>query len=45
LRQINTYKSYSIGSDPFLIYSPDTKFKDAFESQGVQIVSPEDIGL
>lgn len=43
LRQINTYKQYLHGM--FVLYSPDTRFKEAFKSQGIIQISPSDIGL
>jgi hypothetical protein len=43
LRQINTYKTYSDGI--YIIYSPDTRFKAAFETQGIKIITPSDLGL
>jgi hypothetical protein len=43
LRQINTYKKYR--SSNFVIYSPDTTFKAAFETQGIKIITPSDLGL
>jgi len=44
LRQINTYRSYT-KNDTFVIYSPDTRFKSAFESQGIIFVTPSDLGI
>jgi hypothetical protein len=43
LRQINTYKKYR--STNYVIYSPDTRFKTAFESQGVKFITPSDLGI
>jgi len=43
MRQINTYRSCVCGV--FAIYSPDTKFKTAFESQGVRFITPSDLGI
>jgi hypothetical protein len=43
LRQINTYRKYC--SYPFIIYTPDTKFRNAFITQGIWIITPEDLGL
>ncbi len=42
LRQINTYKTY-IPDDIFVIYSPDTRFKEAFEIQGIKFITPSEI--
>lgn len=42
LRQINTYKTY-IPDDIFVIYSPDTRFKEAFETQGIKFITPSEI--
>ena len=54
MRQLNTYRLHSmivkdIGDGfqqyqtaEFVIFSPDTKFKAAFESQGIKFVSPMD---
>lgn len=44
LRQINTYRDF----DPhafYIIYSPDSRFKEAFELQGISFVTPSDLGL
>jgi hypothetical protein len=44
LRQINTYRV----SDPsaiYCIFSPDTRFREAFKTQNVKFVTPEDIGI
>lgn len=44
LRQINTYREY----DPlakYIIYSPDTMFKAAFETHGVKLITPSDLGI
>ena len=43
LRQINTYRACVKGT--FVIYSPDTRFKAAFESQGVKFITPSDLGI
>ena len=45
LRQVNTYKELLGDNAEYVIYSPDTRFKQAFESQGIKFVSPTDIGL
>lgn len=42
LRQINTYKTY-LPDDIFVIYSPDTRFKEAFETQGIKFITPSEI--
>jgi hypothetical protein len=44
LRQINTYKAYEPEAK-YYIYSPDTRFKAAFESQGVGFITPQDLGI
>lgn len=44
LRQINTYRSYTDNST-YVIYSPDTRFKAAFESQGIKFITPSDLGI
>lgn len=44
LRQINTYKSFNPNAK-YIIYSPDTRFKAAFESQGITFITPSDIGI
>jgi len=41
LRQIRTYQEYSNAA--MFIYSPDTHFKAAFESQGIGFITPTDI--
>lgn len=45
LRQIRTYKNYRDYNVKYVIYSPDTRFKAAFESQGIKFVTPSDIGI
>lgn len=44
LRQINTYREYDHRAI-YVIYSPDTRFKAAFESQGIKFITPSDIGI
>jgi len=44
LRQINTYREISPNA-LYLIYSPDTRFKTAFETQGIRLITPSDLGL
>lgn len=44
LRQINTYRHVDRDSI-YYIYSPDTTFKAAFSSQGIQFKTPSDLGL
>jgi len=44
LRQINTYRACTEGAI-YCIYSPDTHFKNAFESQGIKLITPSDLGL
>jgi hypothetical protein len=44
LRQINTYREY-FPNAVYCIYSPDTHFRKAFETQGVEFITPEDIGI
>ena len=44
LRQLNTYREY-LPQDVFIIYSPDAGFKEAFATQGISLITPEDIGL
>jgi hypothetical protein len=48
LRQMKAYKHY-LGLDgkdsDFILYSPDTRFKEAFETQGIPQITPSDIGL
>ena len=41
LRQLRTYQEYS--NAKMFIYSPDTHFKAAFESQGIGFITPTDI--
>jgi hypothetical protein len=41
LRQLNTYREYFTGK--LMLCTADLRFKDAFESQGIQIISPADI--
>jgi hypothetical protein len=43
LRQINTYRTCFSGI--YVIYSPDVRFKAAFESQGVRFITPSDLGI
>lgn len=43
LRQIRTYKNYR--NTPCIIYSPDTTFKNAFDSQKIPIITPSDLKL
>ena len=41
LRQLNTYQDYvrdAIGK--IYLFTPDLRFKDAFESQGIKVISP-----
>jgi len=38
LRQLNTYREYFHGK--LMLCTPDIRFKDAFESQGIQVISP-----
>jgi hypothetical protein len=45
LRQIRTYMNYRNFNVRYVIYSPDTRFKAAFESQGIRFVTPSDIGI
>ena len=40
LRQLKTYMSYQKGNASIILYTPDTRFKNAFESQGICVVSP-----
>lgn len=44
LRQINTYRACKDNAI-YCIYSPDTRFKLAFENQGMKFVTPLDLGL
>ena len=44
LRQVNTYASACPGA-VHVIYSPDDRFKEAFESQGIRFITPKDLGL
>jgi hypothetical protein len=39
MRQINTYKEYTNGYKIYL-FTPDIRFKEAFESQGIKVISP-----
>jgi len=43
LRQIKTYKTYRHFN--YIIYSPDTAFRGAFETQGIPIITPLDLGI
>ncbi len=42
LRQLNTYKEFldRDGCDKVYLFTPDLRFKDAFESQNVKVISP-----
>lgn len=44
LRQINTYKVFNPKAK-YIIYSPDTRFRAAFESQGIKFITPADLGI
>jgi len=44
MRQINTYKEFD-KYPMYVIYSPDVRFKAAFESQGVKFITPSDLGI
>jgi len=44
LRQINTYRECNPNA-LYILYSPDARFKDAFETQGVKLITPNDIGI
>lgn len=44
LRQINTYRHFEKNA-MYVIYSPDIRFRIAFETQGVIFITPEDIGI
>jgi len=39
LRQLMTYKNYT-HSDNIFLFTPDLRFKEAFESQGIKVISP-----
>ena len=39
LRQLRTYESY-MGHGKIYLYTEDLQFKDAFESQGIKVISP-----
>jgi hypothetical protein len=41
LRQLNTYREYFKGK--LMLCTDDTKFKEAFESQGIQVINTGDI--
>jgi hypothetical protein len=44
LRQLNTYRNYENIHGCFVVlYTTDIKFKDAFESQGITVISPTDL--
>lgn len=45
LRQIRTYMNYRNYNVRYVLYSPDTRFKAAFESQGITFLTPSDLGL
>lgn len=48
LRQIKTYMYYCMFKHPivdYILYSPDTTFKTAFETQGIKLITPSDLGL
>lgn len=41
LRQLTTYQSYNEDKNKIVVlFTPDLRFKDAFESQGIMVVSP-----
>ena len=42
IRQINTYREYlpPWKTPNIVLFSPDLRFKDAFESQGIRVISP-----
>lgn len=46
MRQLNTYRLHFMKDGDytaeFVIFSPDTRFKEAFEAQGIKFVSPAD---
>ncbi len=43
IRQINSYKKWDINAKDVILFTPDTKFKPQFESQGVMVITPSDI--
>jgi len=43
LRQLNTYREYFDGK--LMLYTTDIKFKSAFESQGIEMITPSDINM
>ena len=41
LRQINTYREFPFGrNEKIILFTPDLRFKNQFESQGISVVSP-----
>lgn len=43
LRQLNTYKEFIYPwnlKNSVYLFTPDVRFKDAFESQGIKVISP-----
>lgn len=40
LRQLRTYESYANRKDKIYLFTEDLRFKDAFESQGIRVISP-----
>ncbi|MCJ7698531.1 MAG: hypothetical protein MUO73_09415, partial [Thermoplasmata archaeon] len=48
LRQLNTYRHYQARIEReynqerlnVFLFTPDTRFKEAFESQGIKVISP-----
>ncbi len=43
MRQINMYREYAYGK--YAIFTPDHRFKDAFESQGIKVFKSTDVPL